>query len=86
MVRDVYDDDKHLFTAELRLEKDVKHHDRSIYTLLDVLGDVGGLFDALKGISSIIVTFYFNIFGNPMHDYLLKSIFTRNPEQQDQSK
>ena len=48
------------------LSSDVMHHNRSIYTFLDLLGDSGGLFDALKGISSLIVTFYFSIFGNPM--------------------
>ena len=79
IVRDNFDPGM-LFSIELILEKDVIHHDRSVYTLLDLLGDVGGLFDALKGISSIIVGLYFNIFGNPMHEYLLKAIFMRNPE------
>ena len=57
------------------LSSDVMHHNRSIYTFLDLLGDSGGLFDALKGISSLIVTFYFSIFGNPMTEYILKALF-----------
>ena len=67
-----------LFAIEFRLNKDVLHFKRSIYTSLDLLGDVGGLFDALKGISSMLVAFYFSIFGNPMHDYLLGALFLRN--------
>ena len=42
------------------------HHDRAVYTSLDLLGDVGGLFDALKGIASLFVSLYFYIVGDPM--------------------
>ena len=55
------------------------HHNRSIYTSLDLLGDVGGLFDALKGIFSVLITFYYYIFGDPVHSYLLKALFLTNP-------
>ena len=34
---------------------DVKHYERSIYTALDLFGDVGGLFEALKVLASIIM-------------------------------
>ena len=47
------------FSVDFRLHKDVIHHERSIYTFFDLLGDVGGLFDALKGISSFLVALYF---------------------------
>ena len=68
-----------LFSIQFKLEKDVLHHNRSIYTFLDLLGDVGGLFDALKGISYITVVIYFQVFGNPMHEYLLRTTFLKNP-------
>ena len=68
------------FQVQFELDTEVLHHDRSIYTFLDLLGDVGGLFDALSGISSVIVFLYFTIFGNPMHEYLLKALFMRNPK------
>ena len=31
-----------------RMSSDVKHYERAIYTGLDLFGDVGGLFEALK--------------------------------------
>ena len=81
-----YDLDNLLFSMEFMLDRDVFHHNRSIYTALDLLGDVGGLFDALKGISSLIVLVYFQIFGSPINDFLLKSIFIRNPKQNKEDK
>ena len=76
-----YDPDNILFSVEYLLERDVLIHNRSIYTALDLLGDVGGLFDALKGISTLVVAFYFQIFGSPIDEYLLKSMFLRNTKQ-----
>ena len=70
-----YAPDNLLFSVEYLLERDVIIHSRSIYTALDLLGDVGGLFDALKGISTFVVVLYFQIFGSPIDEYLLKSIF-----------
>ena len=40
-----------LFAVEIRLDKNVKHFKRSIYTFLDLLGDFGGLNDALSAIA-----------------------------------
>ena len=67
-----------LYSIVFNLDKEVHYHDRSIYTFLDLLGDIGGLFDALKGIFSILITFYFHMLGNPLHSYLLKSLFFNN--------
>ena len=60
-----------LFAFEFRVAPDVVHHTRAIYTALDLLGDVGGLFDALKGFTSIIMALYFSICGDPINEYLL---------------
>jgi len=79
-IRDQYAPDDVLFSLKIKLDNDVVHHKRSIYTSLDLLGDIGGLFDALKIISSIIITLYFSIFGNPLHGYLLKALFMSNPQ------
>ena len=62
------------------------HHNRSIYTFLDLLGDIGGLFDALKGILSVVITLYFYIFGDPLDSYLLKALFLKNPETNEGNK
>ena len=75
-----------LFSVEFKLSKHVFHHIRSVYTLFDLLGDVGGLFDALKGIMSTVVAFYFFIFGNPMHEYLLKALFINDNKQRNSRK
>ena len=68
-------DDDLLYEFIIIPQADVKHHTRSIYTGLDLLGDIGGLFDALKGISSFILAIYFSVFGDPIHKFLMESIF-----------
>ena len=50
---------------------------RSIYTILDLLGDVGGLFDGLFRIGSILIYIYGLIFGDPLRSNLLKNIFKK---------
>ena len=54
---------------------------RSIYTFLGVLGDIGGLKEALSQIASLILFLKFLLFGNPMHEYMLEKLFFRNPKQ-----
>ena len=70
-----------IFTAAFSLHSDVLHHNRSIYNSLDLLGDVGGLFDALKGIGTFLIAIYFRVFGNPIHSYLLRKLFIQNPKR-----
>ena len=67
----VEDPERKLISIAIYLNRDVVYHNRSIYTSLDLLGDIGGLFDALKGIFSVVVTFYFYLFGDPLYSYLL---------------
>ena len=52
-------------------------HKRSVYTFMDLLGDVGGLFDALHIISGILVTLNIFVFGDPMNSFLLQALFFR---------
>ena len=73
-----YDSENLLFAATIKLASGVKHHKRSVYTAFDLLGDVGGLFDALKAIMSYFVALNFVILGNPINDYLLKAIFLQD--------
>ena len=67
-----------LFAVEIFLDKDVKHFKRSIYTFLDLLGDVGGLNDALSAIASVIIALNFSFFGNPIHEHILNALFIQN--------
>ena len=41
------------------MSPDIEVSKRQIYTILDLLGDIGGLLDALKAFGSIIVMLYF---------------------------
>ena len=50
---------------------DNKYYKRTVYTIMDFLGDVGGLFDALKGFGFILVTIYFKFRGDPVSKFLV---------------
>ena len=76
-----YENDEMLFAVEFQVSKDVRHHVRSIYSFLAVLGDIGGLKEALTQIASLIVFLKFLFFGNPMHEEMLERLFFRNPKQ-----
>merc|ERR1712060_556333 len=57
----------HMFQAKLRLSKDRIAYTRQIYTVLDWLGDIGGLLDALTYIGQMIMFVYFHfIQGDPI--------------------
>ena len=51
-------------------------HKRSVYNLLDLIGDVGGLFDGLKYIAKLILGIFGFIWNQPISYYLLKHIYT----------
>ena len=58
---------------EYRLE-----HKRTIYNLLEVLGDVGGLGDSLTKIGAFVIALYQFFSGHQMSQYLVSSIFERD--------
>ena len=71
-----YDD---LFlVVETSVSKDVEIHKRSIYTILDLLGDVGGLLDAIAAILQILLSVYFVLRGNPIEQFLMGLVFKRD--------
>ena len=51
---------------------------RSVYTIWDVLGDVGGLIDMFKILALPLVTFVNMLFGTGLTRFLLQAIFV-NP-------
>ena len=65
------------FALFLQLHPGRDMYKRRIYTILDVLGDVGGLFDSLRisGIAFMMV--YTVIVGNPLNAFLVNSLFKR---------
>ena len=66
-----------LLTVQILLERDVVHYKRSIYSTLDFLGDLGGLYDALLVLGYVMIFLFKIIVGNELEDYLLKVLFTR---------
>ena len=48
---------------------------RSIYNFLDFLGDVGGLFDMLCIVATVLLLVSTFIFGSGLSQYLLSNIF-----------
>ena len=59
------------------MSSDVEIHNRQIYSTLDLLGDIGGLFDALKAIASIFLSIIFALTGNPIEEFLVSLVFKR---------
>ena len=67
-----------LFGAIVYLSKDRQVNTRSIYSVLDWLGDVGGLFDALMYLGHMTMFIYFKfIGGDPIYDFLSRTLFKR---------
>ena len=52
-------------------------HSRSIYTVWDFLGDVGGLFDMVKLLIQPLVTLSSALLGTGLHRYLISALFKR---------
>ena len=48
---------------------------RSIYTFLDLLGDVGGLLDGLRIFGGLFASFYTFIFGNPLTAFIVNAVY-----------
>ena len=59
----------------LTLEGDSIVHVRSIYTVWDVLGDIGGLIDMLRFMVQPLVIGANFIFGSGLTRYLLGNLF-----------
>ena len=71
-------DKNNVFYSKLRLSNDIEVNTRSIYTVLDWLGDVGGLVDALQYIGKLVMFFYFKfISDDPITHFLVTSLFKR---------
>ena len=68
-----------VFKLNFQLSPSVKHYYRSIYTLLDFLGDIGGLFDALKALGFFFIFGHNLLFGSILEKHLLSKIFLLDP-------
>ena len=66
------------FIYVMGMSSNVEIHNRQIYSILDLLGDIGGLFDALKAIASILLTIIFALTGNPIEEFLISLVYKRD--------
>ena len=58
-------------------------HSRAVYTFWDVMGDVGGLHDALVLLGEVFMTLVSLFTGSGLDRYLVKSLFKVNPRKDD---
>ena len=66
----------------ITLDPDIKVFKRQIYTILDLAGDIGGLFDALRVLGSVFVACYLQMRGETIAKYLLETVFKRESKSQ----
>ena len=62
---------------DINLSPDIIHYKRSIYSTLDFLGDLGGLYDALWFLCRFFIGIYSLIVGSELDNFLLKTLFKR---------
>ena len=53
---------------------DKQVYERSSYTWLDWLGDVGGLYEGLRGIGFLLLMIISKVAGNPLDKFLIKRV------------
>ena len=54
------------------MSKDIVWHNRDIYTFLELLGDIGGLSDALLIIGHIVMIGYVSTKGNLLNNFMIE--------------
>ena len=62
------------------LSPNVMHYERQVYTSLDFLGDIGGLFDALCAICKIILALIAYLMRSGPQSFIIKRLFKRERE------
>ena len=61
----------------IQLGSETTEHSRSIYTALDMLGDVGGLLDGLRLVGSGVIFLFHLMNGDPLQAFLMRSFFKK---------
>ena len=58
---------------------DITYYERSIYNLLDLLGDIGGFSDALDGLATLFLVIFSTAIGDGPHIHMIEKVFkTKN--------
>ena len=63
------------FQIVVLLSHEITQYQRSIYTALDMLGDVGGLLDGLKLFGSMVMTMLHFVKGDPLQATIVQALF-----------
>ena len=76
-IKRLWDPENHLIEFQFDISPDRQVYHRSIYTVLDWLGDIGGLYDALHIIGALLMLSHSIIRGDQLEAFLLRSVFKR---------
>ena len=57
------------------LDDEISYESRTVYTIFDLLGDVGGLFESLKILSKLLFICMHLLFGSNLNRYLVFHLF-----------
>ena len=60
----------------------ITYYERSIYNLLDLLGDVGGFIDGLDQILKLILIVFASALGDGPHIYMIEKVFKTKDKHQ----
>ena len=57
------------------MSMDTKQYNRSVYSILDFLGDVGGLLSILLPIGGALIALLDELFNRTLDSYIIKQVF-----------
>ena len=57
------------------LSLDIIHHQRSVYSLLDLLGDVGGLLSMMMGLGNYLLMIVISLTDETLYRYIQELVF-----------
>ena len=72
------------FQIQMSLNKVL--YSRAIYSVLDLLGDVGGLYSILLDIGSYVIAIVTFLFGSSMEKFLSSGIFNKHSQHHTLSR
>ena len=62
-------------------------YERSVFTIFDLLGNIGGLFDALSAIAQLFLLAISTLTSTGYHSYIMHKLFKKsNSSRTDQGK
>ena len=64
-----------VMSLEFEMNTDYISHVRHVYSFLDFLGDVGGLFDMLKIVGEVLVSGVTLLAGSGLNRFIIASMF-----------